>query len=328
MDGSEYDCIICLDVCERAVESSCCYTLFCEKCSSGLKECPSCRKSNLRVAPSGFARKVIGRMKIPCSLCGASVQRDSVMEHTQVCEMRVCKCAARECDYEGLKGDLLQHVVSAHEADLLTITQRLGKSHAFQAVTADQCVQTTSAQCTDNATQTVCKCVCTCQQPEHKPVRQSNGKHYCGRLLPTACPCSTVRGQLSTYGCQQGKCGPEDGHNCPDCTRSDLRKNGLPLTGHVVCAETFPGYGRKIDLRAKPGTCVLEGNRGCRGHCRIDRLFKLLSTDKNSLYYEFLWLANLYDLLTDSAAKKCKEMWFSVCFKDSHKKMATLLQHL
>ena len=59
--------------------------------------------------------------------------------------------------------------------------------------------------------------------------------YYCGRPLPSLCPCKTVWGNLSNHGCQQrGRCGPTDGHNYAYCQKFDLEESGLPLQGYVV----------------------------------------------------------------------------------------------
>ena len=66
-------------------------------------------------------------------------------EHLQVCEMLQRQCAAKNCTFVGLKADLLEHVVAAHEGDILIITQKLAKTHLFQPDMTDIAVQTEPA---------------------------------------------------------------------------------------------------------------------------------------------------------------------------------------
>ena len=162
MDISEYECTICLEVCNEAVESLCCISLYCEKCTSGIQECPSCRAENFQVASNRYVRKAIGRMKVSCEKCKMLVQRDGMMDHEKVCSMRQLRCAAVDCEYKGAKEEFLNHMVKCHENDLLIIGQRLNKAHAFQLQTVDTSMQVSVqhvSRSVDRNVQTDCHCV-------------------------------------------------------------------------------------------------------------------------------------------------------------------------
>ena len=162
MDSTGYDCTICLEVCEDAVESACCVSLYCEKCTSGLQTCPSCMQNNFRIIPSRYTRKMIGRMTVACDKCGLQVQRDNLLDHANVCEMRDLKCAALDCGYKGSKEEFLHHLIKCHTEDLLSIGQRLNKPHAFQATNVSTAIQT-SMQNKNCGTQTDFQHDCTIQ---------------------------------------------------------------------------------------------------------------------------------------------------------------------
>ena len=288
MDTAEFECPICLDICKEAVEATCCDTLFCEACSNALTECPTCRQIDFKAVPNKFARKCIGRMKIACDKCGASIQRNSVYEHLQVCEMRELKCGARECSFAGVKSDLLEHVVCCHEEDILTITQQLGRTHIFKVPSADFSMQTMTEMC-DCAVQTVSDFDSTCYLmskvnfERHKPLKNQLKKHFCGRTLNRLCPCKFVLVINEIFGCQGGFCGP-NGHNCADCQLLDLMERGWPLKGYVVGVG-----GSKVNLRAANEDCVLEGGYHISSEeCDVCRVYKLLSSDPTSLYHQFL----------------------------------------
>ena len=318
MNASEYDCVICFDVCLKAVESICCGVLFCKKCANGIKQCPSCRKDGLEIFPSRAIRRLIGRTKVPCQFCGMSVQRDSVADHLDVCKRSPLKCAARGCEFSGVMHEILEHVVDAHKTDILTITKGTGKTHVFQLPNADVSVQKvpdtrdidiqteamvltptlladTTVQCLDGGIEIEVACsnsgektttkidhLCPCP----KPVKGSHGKYYCGRQLGSLCPCKNVYGTRSDFECQQGMCGPTYGHNCARCMRLDLQERGLPLQGYVISAGNA-----KTNLRTV-STCVWKeagySDSCCTtstgGYCN---LYKSMCKEPTSIYNAF-----------------------------------------
>jgi len=293
MEHAEFECAICLDVCDNAVESSCCCTLYCKKCTHSLKTCPGCRANDFNVVPSRLARKIIGRLKMACKLCGLSIQRDSVADHHKVCEKRMLVCAARGCPFRGAKDDFFEHVVRSHKEDILKIAQGIGKTHVFQPHSADSSTQTISGTEEGASVVTAFSGLCILQQSskssmkslESKPRKRGN-KYYCGRPLPSMCPCNIIVlgcKEREDFGCVKGLCGPNGGHNCADCQRMDLRERGWP-PGCVVSA-----CGKKMDLRAGPQKCVIKRDPppGCRGDCCTCKIFKILSRDPNSVYHQF-----------------------------------------
>ena len=78
----ELKCAICLDIPVEAVETKCCYHMFCQQCVVSVTICPNCR-SPLFVEPSIFIRRVVGNMKIKCSNNGCDViaTRSSIKDH-------------------------------------------------------------------------------------------------------------------------------------------------------------------------------------------------------------------------------------------------------
>ena len=296
--SGDYDCIICLEICVAAVESTCCGNLFCEVCVRGMRRCPICRDFPFKTTTNKYIRKMIGRMKLACPKCKLLVQRDSILDHDQLCEMRKVQCAARNCDFAGPHKDLLQHALDFHERDILSIIQ--GLKHIFQPASIDCSIQTVPTQDTkDASTQTTIPSLqltasihaANCSDYNPKKSKR-NILYYCGRQLPYPCSCKTIYGDCFGYGCQQsGRCGPEGGHNCPDCQKLDLQERGLPQQGYVVdelCGEI-------INFHAPPGQCVVK-RYGCNaynpfdcrgGNCEECRLYRSMSTDKNSLYYQF-----------------------------------------
>ena len=181
VEDANFECSICLEICTEAVESICCGALHCQWCTVGIEACPACREVPFNTVASKFTRKLIGRLKVSCDRCGASVQRDSTSEHMQVCEMRELKCAARGCIFTGVKHELLEHVVLSHEEDILTIVQGLDKRHVFEL---DQPEQTVSGA-TNHFVQAI--------SPEYKPMKKdihdAMAMYYCGRPLPFLCVC-------------------------------------------------------------------------------------------------------------------------------------------
>ena len=140
----------------------------------------------------------------------------------------------------------IQHVVHSHEGDILNIAQKLGRSHVFQPLFSDCSVQI-DRDVRDVSTQTSAaeishpsissKPAAECS--DYKPKKGEWNMYYCGRPIPYACSCRTVCGNESHFGCQQGICGPSQGHNYPDCMKMDLKERNLPLQGYMV----HPLYG-------------------------------------------------------------------------------------
>jgi len=290
MEHGEFECSICLDICENAVESSCCCTLYCKKCTLGLVQCPVCRENDLNIVPSRLARKIIGRLKIACKLCGLSIQRDSVADHLKVCEKRQLACVARGCQFRGSKDELFVHVVRSHKEDILKIAQGLERNHVFQPPSADSSIQPSPVKKDVASLATAFSGHCVLQQSlksamKHKPNKRGN-KYYCGRRLPSMCPCNIVahgNRQREDFGCVRGLCGPSGGHNCADCQRMELQERGWP-PGCIVSA-----CGKKMDLRTGPNKCVIKRDPlpGCRSNCCTCKIFKILSRDPNSVYHQF-----------------------------------------
>ena len=267
MREGDFNCTICLEVCHNAVESSCCWNLYCETCIDGLADCPSCRHTPLRTTIAGSVRRLIGRLEVACNMCGETVQRHNLKDHCEICSMRDYQCKAKGCDFVGKKEQFLQHINDNHERDLLKLTAGSSHRNVFSPLISEASTQTVP-QCSEISTQTV-------DDIQHKV--------YCGARLRKICPCVSFYTARPTWGCQKGVCGPEDGHNCAACMLLDLRERNLPERGQIV------GTSGRIVILGVSG-CVVE-SRLCfsgMGRCLVCRFVQAATSDKNSVYHRFL----------------------------------------
>lgn len=81
-------CIICLDICKNAVMSNCCSCLFCDPCSTGIKDskakqCPNCRLYDIQFEDCMPVRKIINTIKSTCPIedCKKEMQREFLADH-------------------------------------------------------------------------------------------------------------------------------------------------------------------------------------------------------------------------------------------------------
>ena len=119
MDIQDLSCSICLDICEDAMEATCCGILFCQRCVPNMKDCPVCRAYPLNVSVSRSMRKMIGKLEVACSLCSAQVQRSNLADHKKVCPMRDFICGVPGCRFTGVKEKFWTHLREAHESQVL-----------------------------------------------------------------------------------------------------------------------------------------------------------------------------------------------------------------
>ena len=206
MDLDNFNCIICLSLCEDAMESSCCGCLFCAKCTIGIyKECPSCRKQPLETFIVRSVRRAIGQVDTECPECKAKVKMSNMKCHKETCPATAHKIVANDCDYQGGETDMLDHLMNIHRRDILKL----------------------------------------CMQPKNYALKNDDGhfvhvskynyRFYCGSTLPKPCACKFTYGIFGKpnpeniiFGCHtNNKCGPEAGENCPSCMKLDLRIRGL-----------------------------------------------------------------------------------------------------
>ena len=120
LNATDVACIICVDLSENAVETSCCRQLFCEKCLKGLKSCPMCRHFPLLFSINGLARRLVGSRPTTCPYCRCVVQRNNVEDPNRCCLKRPYTCSIQGCDFVGEKAQFVQHLMKKHE-DILVI---------------------------------------------------------------------------------------------------------------------------------------------------------------------------------------------------------------
>jgi hypothetical protein len=82
------NCIICLDICRKAVLSNCCECQFCLECSEGIKKskekvCPNCRQYDIQFEESMALQKIINTImtKCPIDSCEREMQREFIVAH-------------------------------------------------------------------------------------------------------------------------------------------------------------------------------------------------------------------------------------------------------
>lgn len=90
------NCIICFEVCKRAMISSCCQTLVCYLCSKKIletkeKSCPNCRCEDIQFTDSLPVQNIIRNM--------------------------IVKCPLDDCDKTMINADVLSHLQSLHQTD-------------------------------------------------------------------------------------------------------------------------------------------------------------------------------------------------------------------
>ena len=79
-------CMICLDICVRAVQVNCCEQLMCYKCAKSIsnseyKSCPNCKQNDIQFVENLGIQRVINSIKQKCEVCKEEMQRDSLLTH-------------------------------------------------------------------------------------------------------------------------------------------------------------------------------------------------------------------------------------------------------
>ena len=92
MNTDAFECPICYEIADDAVETSCCHQLFCDKCLKCVETCPLCRKK-FKVSPNFSIRRIIGTLKVNCEYCHEEYARSDLKHHVHLC----CRCR-RFCD--------------------------------------------------------------------------------------------------------------------------------------------------------------------------------------------------------------------------------------
>ncbi|KAL0205018.1 hypothetical protein P9112_000325 [Eukaryota sp. TZLM1-RC] len=115
MDTSILNCGICIDIPYDAVETNCCYSLFCSQCLERCTNCPHCRHPNPNASPSHAIRRIISNFPVDCD-CGHHTTRGELQHHFNYCPNRRSTCLF--CNLEISNAEFLTHVMDDHPHDL------------------------------------------------------------------------------------------------------------------------------------------------------------------------------------------------------------------
>ena len=140
----DFDCTICLSPCFAAVESICCGgRLYCEQCVDAITECPICRSSSFQVKVNLFVRRMLKCLEEGCPNCGVNFRKSEILEHkTRLCPKRRITCKARDCEFEGIEEDLLDHLRKDHAKYLIAIASGEPCKNTFRNESVNASVQT------------------------------------------------------------------------------------------------------------------------------------------------------------------------------------------
>ena len=204
MNSDEFSCIVCLEICDNAVETVCCSHLLCHSCTQNMNDCPMCRKNPFRTNPSRAVRRMIGKLEVPCPKCNALVQRCNLKDHESVCTVLEYQCISLGCRFKSTKEEFLKHLVETHSKDVLSVfanvVPRKGKDHSvFDDPDAE--IKNSFGR---------------------KSRLGESGKFYC------AGPLHVCGWWCNDNACDPGCCGPNEGLNCLACMRLDIAKRKLP----------------------------------------------------------------------------------------------------
>lgn len=111
-----FECPICLDISENAMECNTCAGIFCEKCVVEIKKCPMCRGLT-GFRPSPLARKLINNLPCQCQDCSKSMSRCEFKSH--ICPMKQENCGL--CGFKGNREILIRHVGERHIDDIINV---------------------------------------------------------------------------------------------------------------------------------------------------------------------------------------------------------------
>ena len=89
----EFQCPICLELAEDAVETECCNHAYCEEhaktIAAGGGMCPTCRATPFRYRPAVMVRRLINNLPTECPFCkSATIQRGNLEDHKKTCSKR------------------------------------------------------------------------------------------------------------------------------------------------------------------------------------------------------------------------------------------------
>ena len=128
--GQELECGICLQTCRAAVETTCCFNLFCQRCIDGIKNCPVCRAAPCSNRPNHAVRRMISRIPVQCQACKNEVKRESMDRHKLECECLQHKCS--KCEFVGPRKEFAKHLTDSHLPNLIgSYSEKLSEINLF-----------------------------------------------------------------------------------------------------------------------------------------------------------------------------------------------------
>ncbi|CAG9332397.1 unnamed protein product [Blepharisma stoltei] len=188
-----FKCFICREICKNAVESICCYEIFCRKCVDKLTDCPKCRSPQPNFRPSVVLRRLIGVLPCDCSFCEFHTSYKELENHLKECIKAPAPC--NYCDNQIPREALIEHYASSHPDQLIEeFDENSVKKIQIDEKRIEDKVNTYGRLAKIGR----------------------SGKFYCGGQLEGKCACC------------KGICGPMTGCNCVACMQLDIAARRLP----------------------------------------------------------------------------------------------------
>lgn len=112
--AENFQCKICFELVEKAIECDLCGQFFCEKHVPELTNCAFCR-SPLQFRESRALRRLVNELPIDCIYCKKVFTIGDIEVHHNHCLERPPVCGDNKCKYQTLnKEDALHHLIEAH----------------------------------------------------------------------------------------------------------------------------------------------------------------------------------------------------------------------
>ncbi|KAJ3080664.1 hypothetical protein HK100_010090 [Physocladia obscura] len=217
--------------------------------------CPSCRAVPFEPRASRALARLLADTTAPCVQCGARVATASRLAHGKndcaarsgaaaVCPNAACAFAAAAAAAADGAPPMLDHLLRAHTDDVLRATAALYRARRLDALAAsNRLVDADPCRPRLNAKGGLARL-------------GSSGRFYCGAPLPTNCRCC------------DGFCGPDSGHNCPECHDLDVVVKRLP-NAFILNAD---GFACRVDPRAGNNLyyCGRKISRASSDYCSCD----------------------------------------------------------
>ena len=237
-----FECALCFDTAEDAVETNCCHRIYCFGCSQQIekeyKNCPICKKVNVKFSISHPIRRMIGSMPAQCpNKCNMRITRSSLKEHLiKYCPNKKNPCTVKGCKFEyplGNKISYCNHISQTHHTIMLQSFDYYNKN-VIDNDGKDNNDNNNNNEKKGNEDESKMGAMIgpngnnindrrrfmdprMSQRNERGNIAKlgSSGKFYCGKRSGITCNCC------------DGNCGPTNGHNCIACMRLDLKMRGL-----------------------------------------------------------------------------------------------------